>query len=374
MLLAASLNAGTLSVLGSGGNDVIAIDADNATVDVTINGQTQSFSTAEVRRISLDAMPGDDQIAVSDAVRFASTLRGGAGDDSIRGGAGNDLIIPGLGNDTLDGGAGGFNTAYYAERTIPVSFDGYFVSTGAGAETDELLDNVTRVMTGSGDDQIGAFSSSVRGVRYLDAGAGDDTVELIFAHGGSDITLRGGAGNDDLMAISRDATAHYFGDAGDDTMRVYRSSGTVRIFHGGRGIDTMDFSAFSNEYWPVKVSLDGLANDGSPTEYHSIGDGVLRDNVDVDVERVIGTPGPDTITGGSGNETLIGNGGDDWLDGSAGNDRLEGGEGDDTLIGGPGADALDGGTGENTLIDGISLSRALSLRLLTRPTAWRVLG
>ncbi len=60
---------------------------------------------------------------------------------------------------------------------------------------------------------------------------------------------------------------------------------------------------------------------------------------------VIGTDGPDDLTGGPGAELILGQGGNDKLRGGAGNDRLIGGPGDDWLDGGPGDDHLIGGDG-----------------------------
>jgi Ca2+-binding RTX toxin-like protein len=73
---------------------------------------------------------------------------------------------------------------------------------------------------------------------------------------------------------------------------------------------------------------------------------------------VIGTDGPDNLSGGPGNDILIGlggndrlygGGGDDILCGGPGDDRLDGGSGDDTLVGGPGSDRIAGGRGEDDI-------------------------
>lgn len=66
-------------------------------------------------------------------------------------------------------------------------------------------------------------------------------------------------------------------------------------------------------------------------------------------ERITGTPGNDTLSGGSGADVLHGDGGDDRLLGGAGNDSILGGPGDDRLWGQDGRDTLDGGEGEDIL-------------------------
>ncbi len=81
--------------------------------------------------------------------------------------------------------------------------------------------------------------------------------------------------------------------------------------------------------------------------------------------RIIGTPGSETLNGTSGNDCILGLGGNDVLNGGGGQDVLIGGDGDDTLraegandtlygeagndrlFGGSGLDVLDGGDGDD---------------------------
>ena len=67
---------------------------------------------------------------------------------------------------------------------------------------------------------------------------------------------------------------------------------------------------------------------------------------------LVGTGGPDTLTGSVQNDCLIGGGGDDLLIGGNGQDILAGGAGNDTLFGGAGRDLLLGGNGEDHLDGG----------------------
>ncbi len=71
---------------------------------------------------------------------------------------------------------------------------------------------------------------------------------------------------------------------------------------------------------------------------------------------LLGTNGPDRLTGGAAGDVVIGfgaadrmrgEGGHDCLVGGPGADRLTGGDGDDRLAGGRGADTLVGGPGAN---------------------------
>ena len=67
-------------------------------------------------------------------------------------------------------------------------------------------------------------------------------------------------------------------------------------------------------------------------------------------ERLVGTPGADTITGLAGNDTILGRGGDDRLFGGAGNDSIVAGPGDDYAFGGTGNDRILGGAGNDELL------------------------
>jgi hypothetical protein len=138
------------------------------------------------------------------------------------------------------------------------------------------------------------------------------------------------------------------GGAGDDIL-----GGGVLLeqdsFRGGDGQDTIDFASRSS---PLAISLDGSANDGAAGE---------GDNVQADIEHIVGGSDNDLLTGsnganrldgGPGDDSLSGLGGDDLISGGAGDDSLAGADGNDTLDGAEGSDSLDGGAGEDRLLGG----------------------
>jgi Ca2+-binding RTX toxin-like protein len=142
--------------------------------------------------------------------------------------------------------------------------------------------------------------------------------------------LDGGPGNDVLYGSTADDDSLIGGPGADD-------------LHGGGGADDEAYytEPERDQTQGVRVTLDDVANDGSPGEH---------DNVHSDVEWVQGTTqGDDTLVGNDGPNFLIGNGGNDVLRGGGGNDALFGGPGNDTLDGGPGKDALLGDEGDDTL-------------------------
>ena len=65
---------------------------------------------------------------------------------------------------------------------------------------------------------------------------------------------------------------------------------------------------------------------------------------------IVGTPGPDDLSGGLGRDVFLGLAGDDVFQGSLNIDHACGGNGSDRLIGGPGNDRLAGNRGRDVLL------------------------
>jgi Ca2+-binding RTX toxin-like protein len=186
-----------------------------------------------------------------------------------------------------------------------------------------------KLSTGVGDDVITGQNSNVAGVSTpfaypmtVFAGDGDDRIT-------SGATLTG------MFTNSLD------GGNGADTFLQVANKAADQIT-GGAGIDVLDYSGRTAR---VTVTLGtGSADDGESGE---------KDDVDADVENIIGGAGNDVldatvsnaithvITGNAGDDTLRGSDLVDTLNGGGGDDVLTGGLGNDTLIGGPGFDAID---------------------------------
>ena len=155
--------------------------------------------------------------------------------------------------------------------------------------------------------------------------------------GADEITI-GGTGSDGVNTVDA--------GSGDDTIDVGRA-GQADAVAGGPGTDTVTYAG----HGAVTVTLDGVANDGTGAE---------GDDVKPDVEHLIGTSGGDTLIGDGGPDTLDGAGGTDRLEGLGGGDTLIGGPGvTDATFGGEGDDAImlrdgladacpSGGPGTNT--------------------------
>ena len=205
------------------------------------------------------------------------------------------------------------------------------------------------VSLGDQDDHFGGEGGSAGYSLSIDMGTGDDTVDGIGFSTGA--TIQGGGGDDALRGSVRFADTVFGGDGddmleGDDSEQP--SQGGNDTLDGGPGNDTLigDFGAdqlfggagtdvanYFDRTDGVFVSLDDVANDGSPGE---------GDNVHSDVENVFGTGGADVIVGNEGANDLNG-----WW----GDDTISGGGGDDALVGDRGVDDLAGGLGDDQLVD-----------------------
>ena len=155
-------------------------------------------------------------------------------------------------------------------------------------------------------------------------------------------TINGGGGNDTICSLSGNDIMS--GDAGNDTMLGNAGADWFREGSAASGADRMygqadrDVVLYNHRNAAVRVTIDGLANDGADGE---------RDLVATTNEVVYGGLAGDALQGGTGDEELRGNGG---------GDALRGGGGKDTLIGGPGGDRLFGQAGNDILdlVDGVN--------------------
>ena len=161
-------------------------------------------------------------------------------------------------------------------------------------------------------------------------------------------TLNGGTGADTL-----------FGGAGDDTLNG--GSGVDQL-DGGLGNDTLngggglDFASYATASAGVTVSL-AIAG---PQDTGGAGTDTL-----ISIEKLVGSPFADVLTGDGSANTLFGEAVYDAVNGGDGADYLYGGGGSDTLDGGPGDDVLNGGAGSDFAIyadaaSGVTVSLALA--------------
>jgi Ca2+-binding RTX toxin-like protein len=410
--------------LGGGGGVDIASYSD-ASGGVTVN-----LSTGTATGAGTDGLSSIESAVGSP---FGDVLTGDAGDNALSGEAGADSLDGGAGRDRLSGGPGDDVVTYVNHPVaVSVSLDGT-PNDGAAGENDDVgadVESVTgsafadtlvgnggpnALSGGNGDDTL----DGQEGTDTLAGGAGSDAVDYSAASGAVVIDLAAGsvsgADNDTVTAIEN-AVGSSFDDSltgpgpgsvntrlaggpGDDTLKG--DAAAQDEFLGGDGTDTVTYE----NHAAVNVTIDDVANDGSPGE---------EDNVRADVENLVGGLGNDTLTGSAGSNVLDGEGGSDTfsggggidtvtyaaevgpvtvsidgtsndglpgegdnvtetvenvvggagddtisgsgaanvLTGSSGADTLAGAGGDDTVDGGQNDDALDGGSGSDTLSGG----------------------
>jgi len=136
---------------------------------------------------------------------------------------------------------------------------------------------VTRVVVNAGDqDDTVAVNSAFAIPVTLDGGAGNDR-------------LTGGAGGDRLLG--RAGVDQLNGAGGADTFVEDAAANGADRFDGGAARDTIDYST---RLLPVRVSLNGLADDGAD----AAGDGVAEEQ-----DQVLGTI--ELIRTGAGADTIM---------------------------------------------------------------------
>jgi Ca2+-binding RTX toxin-like protein len=297
-------------------------------VDVVVHGTSGA--------ISFRGEDGDDELigtgtgaAGSEPLGSTLSIDDGDGSDLLIGGNGPDTIIVDLHDDGADTATGG------------PGYDVVGVFALAGQDNNVTLDNFNNDGTACAfglcdDDNIGSDFEVVAGYSADDRIVGGPGDQLLYGQWGND-QLYGNTGDDELFGdADNDLLA---GGEGDDVL--WDGEG-ADVFLGGAGFDTADFSRNATG---VPVYLDGLANDGSASE----------DNVDTDIERLIGTRQSDQFEGAPGRQVLIGGEGDDLFDGGPGADLIRGGPGDDGIFGADGADMLVGGSGGDWFKGGAGL-------------------
>jgi Ca2+-binding RTX toxin-like protein len=122
----------------------------------------------------------------------------------------------------------------------------------------------------------------------------------------------------------------------NDTFKMTETAQPDLTINAGAGIDTLDYSAFSNN---VYVNLFTGTN----------------------AAKVASLSGVENVTGGMGNDVIVGDAHDNVLVGNDGND---------VIIGGEGADHLSGGAGEDLMIAGYTDFDGSKSQLQTIRNTW----
>ena len=267
----------------------------------------------------------------------ADIIIGLAGNDTLYGGDGDDLLQPGDGTVAFFGGDG-YDTLSFQDiqgtpptgnqsdrQGVVYSLDEFgdgpeaSVSTGGGTNSPRSGTDIEHVVLSPFADGVSFFFFNSPGPvlpEQIETLAGDDSIQVNL-----------GPATPTDLAVTIDA------GAGDDRIDLVNPTGQgvfdLLALDGGDGVDTLE-TAFA-----VDLST-GLSSNG-----------VRLANIENVLAIETGTP---FLTGDDEANLLTSPAltTDITLDGRGGNDVLEGGEGNDVLIGGAGADSLDGGDGIDT--------------------------
>lgn len=208
----------------------------------------------------------------------------------------------------------------------------------AGGGTDEVQVRLTglRDQVRAGAAGIDVTGDGVRDVTLANVshvtvtlGDGDDVFSALG--GGSlgaalalDLTVYGGPGDDVLTGGDGDDTLS--GDVGADTLSGGSTASDTDTLSGGAGLDTATWSTRSAS---VTVTVGAGADDGESGE---------QDDVQADIEIVVGGAGDDAFTGTAGAQTFYGGAGDDTFHMGL---LASTGAGGDTVYGEAGLDTVD---------------------------------
>jgi hypothetical protein len=311
---AAGVNDDPFTINAGDDNDTIT----GSDADDTINGQNGNDT-------GLSGGPGND------------TINAGDGNETINGGDGNDRLIGEAGNDTFNGDAGIDRVLYSigcseSPPTITITIDGTANDAGCNSESADNVGTTVESVTGS------TGNDSITGSCFANTFAGDPG------------SANGDAGGNDILngdpsagcTAASGSTDFLGGGEGNDT---FNGDGLIDATHF-KGFDTVTFGvpytghAATCSGFAVDVTFDDVANDCD-------GFGNITDNVNGDIERVIGSGLNDRINATAADQAV-------WLFGRAGNDTLTDSAFGDFLNGEGGADTINcpnGGT-DTHVIDG----------------------
>ena len=363
-LFASLSSTGTLHVAGDGADNAIVVDVTGAQTVATLDGDSMTFASAQVRRIKVEGNAGGDAITVRGPRN--ATLSGGGGDDTLVGGSGDDFLA----------GGNGFDTADFRDRQIDFGFFFDLEKDLDGTPVEPLVEQSSYGWARSAieEDIIGYFVEAVVGTEQADEfefSLIGDIARRFDGRGGNDVfieardssvfdpfdprvTMLGGNGDDDF-GLGDDVGDTIFAGAGNDRLSLGLSSDNPmpEYFDAGEGRDVIDLDGWDDPTFDMRplLNLEDAVN-ASGSDLVVIGNDLpnrISTATGAFPVTLLGLGGDDTLTGGRHDDVLKGGDGDDLLAGAGGNDSLRGEAGNDTLGGGSGVDRLYGDGGNDYL-------------------------
>lgn len=356
------------------------IDAAASTANVVISANASTTASTITGGAGNDTFLGSSK---------ADSISGGNGNDSLSGADGNDTIDGGNGNDTLVGGTGIDNlsggdgddvflvgtAAHFAGLTAAET-----VSGGAGNDTLRFTAGVTLAAT-----DLTAISS----IEVIDFNAAADnsitlTDAVFTANGTTTLAIKDtaanaltvnasalGAANSVQVTANTAASTNdnLVGGAGNDTFSFTTKDSATALdandtVNGGKGTDTLAIALATNSLNAVTLSNVSNIERITVTGTDTLDASITLDTanfVTTDTATTVGVIDASGMTGtgkfllnasaeGDSALSITGGSGNDTLTGGGKADTISGGNGDDQITGGAGSDNLSGGAGNDLFI------------------------
>gem|GEM_PF-4127407 len=216
-----------------------------------------------VQRIAFSGGSGDDKVTVDASVTVPVTLKGGPGNDILIGGSGDDVLIGDDGNDSVTGGLG--NDRFVLANGWGVD---NIIETNAGSDLNDILDfsplttSLNAVLTSSGFTAT-SNSNSINGgrdtsnnllkvvgiERIKGGGSASDTFvvqAIIGSSSGNTWSLQGSNRGNINSAFHFEGMENLTGGEQDDRFAIDQRDTLSGTVNGAGGIDTLDYSSFSD--------------------------------------------------------------------------------------------------------------------------------
>jgi len=186
----AALSAGTLTVTGTAGDDLLHIVSDGTNLRV-LDGNTEvgRFASASVTALVVNAGAGNDTVRIGDTVLQQATLNGQAGGDKLVAGGGPTALFGGRGKDTLAGGIVGnsFDGGAGADKLLKVQPGDAVVPDAADMK---LAESVSADGVGSPQQTITADEVGILLQRAAAASSSTDAIIVITDRNGRILGVR----------------------------------------------------------------------------------------------------------------------------------------------------------------------------------------
>lgn len=381
-------------VRGTPGDDVVVVQDSGAVLAGAGNDVVCVVGSGGP--VTVDGGAGDDVIDLSgwvgtpqDSTPYAAKVYAGDGRDELVGSAGADLVeLQGTGPDQVEAG-GGDDLVEIEQAAVD---DGTVVSLGEGDDTLRTRDDVTTGGLDPVQPETPTAAPVSGGFLDLDAGPGDNTLELTGNTGsrvdavrgrvrspGGDLRFRG-VDHYDLSGRSKQQSS-FRGTSRAESVRAnvrnvrlidlaggrdqvevvgrVRAADEPSVVRGGAGRNSLTVQGtgearvdLGRGRFTAQGALQARFSGFSTAEVYGVRELVGSRRADI---LRWSTCDRTTVVGGAGNDVVrpaedFSNGAcrkPAVLRGGAGNDRITGGPGNDRIDGGPGRDRADGAAGRN---------------------------